>query len=869
MSTQGRETVTGADRASRTAVFAATKFLPPPLVPGYVTRPRLDAELDRSATVSTTVVCGPAGAGKTLLVSAFTGRRDEPCSWITLDERDGEPAVFWADVSHAFDRLFSGARGTEPTVTDDDPARRFTRSAVELAAEAADPSFLVIDAVQVLSADRAAELIPRVAEALPRSVHLVLVSRRLPPLSLHRLRAQADLVEISGDDLRFSFAEAVTLFGDSASRAQVAAHVEATQGWATGLALAGGPAATPGETERAVRDYLSEEVVASQPADVQRFLTEIACLRQLNAAVCERVTGRTDAGRLLRQLAHDHAFVTANADEWGRYDMHPQLRSMLCDELRAVDPHRAAAILADGARWYEEQDNMGAAIDQWLDAGRDHDALQCLRRAIELFGHADPTQLRQWTARIDPVAAAGQPALLLDLAVASALSGDDVRARDATERADNRLRTSPDPESEFRATLMHARLALGAGDIESAVVALQAARDLFASEPARAGSSLERLPLARQVHAWLALGQSWLGYRAEARATLDSRPTLPNEGAADRVLAWGVEAAIAFNDGFLNEAFAHATRARDAAAAANLSGWCGWPAAQVLAGLMRESAGADAALRAFELLVKDTKEPAGNVLSIAAHVGLSTMLRMRGDANGALERLSRTARDLPTSPRTVAQGWIDQGIVMTYLRMGHVRAAREALGPPPYRDDDVLVAALIALAEHRGDEARRLAATVRRDTPRPELLATLVDARASVLLHDVAGALNHVRHAMQVAQQHGFMRTVLDYGTALLPEFTSEAVTAADAEFVSRLRDEVALAAVPTDRSSTDARGLSGRELDVLRYLATHLSTREIAQALHVSRNTVKSHMQHLYRKLGVGTRAAAVERGRRLQLLR
>ena len=66
-----------------------------------------------------------------------------------------------------------------------------------------------------------------------------------------------------------------------------------------------------------------------------------------------------------------------------------------------------------------------------------------------------------------------------------------------------------------------------------------------------------------------------------------------------------------------------------------------------------------------------------------------------------------------------------------------------------------------------------------------------------------------------------------------------------------------------------DASGLSGRELDVLRYLATHLSTREIALALHVSRNTVKSHMQHLYRKLGVGSRSAAVERARALQLLR
>jgi LuxR family maltose regulon positive regulatory protein len=159
---------------------------------------------------------------------------------------------------------------------------------------------------------------------------------------------------------------------------------------------------------------------------------------------------------------------------------------------------------------------------------------------------------------------------------------------------------------------------------------------------------------------------------------------------------------------------------------------------------------------------------------------------------------------------------------------------------------------------------------VRRDTPRPRLLATLIDARAAVLRDDAEAAITSARLAMHIALEHGFLRSVLDYGTALLPEFAAACVTAAEAEFVSNLRDELALSAVSLDRRrSRDASGLSGRELDVLRYLATHLTTREIAQALHVSRNTVKSHMQHLYRKLGVGSRSAAVERARVLQFLR
>ncbi len=57
-------------------------------------------------------------------------------------------------------------------------------------------------------------------------------------------------------------------------------------------------------------------------------------------------------------------------------------------------------------------------------------------------------------------------------------------------------------------------------------------------------------------------------------------------------------------------------------------------------------------------------------------------------------------------------------------------------------------------------------------------------------------------------------------------------------------------------------------ELAVLRLLATNLSTREIGEQLHLSSNTVKSHLRALYRKLGVGNRSDAVARADLLGLL-
>jgi LuxR family maltose regulon positive regulatory protein len=58
---------------------------------------------------------------------------------------------------------------------------------------------------------------------------------------------------------------------------------------------------------------------------------------------------------------------------------------------------------------------------------------------------------------------------------------------------------------------------------------------------------------------------------------------------------------------------------------------------------------------------------------------------------------------------------------------------------------------------------------------------------------------------------------------------------------------------------------LTERERDVLRFLPSRLSTREIADELHVSINTLKFHLKVIYRKLGVGTRAEAAEAARRV----
>ena len=61
---------------------------------------------------------------------------------------------------------------------------------------------------------------------------------------------------------------------------------------------------------------------------------------------------------------------------------------------------------------------------------------------------------------------------------------------------------------------------------------------------------------------------------------------------------------------------------------------------------------------------------------------------------------------------------------------------------------------------------------------------------------------------------------------------------------------------------------LTEREKALLEFLPTHLSYAEIGERMYLSVNTVKSNLKSVYRKLGVGSRAEAVEMARRLDLL-
>ncbi|HVU66582.1 MAG TPA: LuxR family transcriptional regulator, partial [Ktedonobacteraceae bacterium] len=226
-----------------------TRVHVPPVPLNLVARPQLISTLDRGIRQrKLTLLLAPAGSGKTTLLSAWRAApagNSLPAAWLSLDERDNEPGHFLAYLLLAL----QGIQGTDefqrcaPDASSEPLSEQaLIRLLNAIAASIAYDFVLVLDNYQVIAHPAIHRALAFVLQYAPRSMHLVIASRLQPPFPLIRLRAQGQLWEMTGQDLRFD-AEEAALFLNTSMGLQLARHAveelhQQSEGWITGLQLA-------------------------------------------------------------------------------------------------------------------------------------------------------------------------------------------------------------------------------------------------------------------------------------------------------------------------------------------------------------------------------------------------------------------------------------------------------------------------------------------------------------------------------------------------------------------------------------------------------------------------------------------------------
>jgi len=265
--------------------------------------------LDRAVTKPVTVISAPAGSGKTSLLRAWTDRSTshDRFAFVSVDRDEQDAQRFWAQVLGAI-RSRSFESEAQPPATPLNADELIDRIVSEIA-ERVEPIVLIIDDLHELRSAEAVTQLEHLLTVLPAFAHVVLSSRRDPPIRVHQLRLADELAEVRAGDLRFTEHETLELLaasGVSLSDSGAAALYKRTEGWAAGLRLAvialSGHAdperfvADFSGTDRAIGEYLMAEMFDGQPSDVQDML-----LRTLARRAAERGTRGPPFGTLGRR----------------------------------------------------------------------------------------------------------------------------------------------------------------------------------------------------------------------------------------------------------------------------------------------------------------------------------------------------------------------------------------------------------------------------------------------------------------------------------------------------------------------------------------------------------------------------------------
>jgi LuxR family transcriptional regulator, maltose regulon positive regulatory protein len=463
--------------------LAATKLRPPALPDRLVARPRLDALLNGGVggQVRLVLVSAPAGSGKSTVLASWLADRPQACAWLQVETSDSDPARFWAYLVQALTSAAPGLSSRLAAVVASSAGDEsvVVTAVVNALAELEQPLVLVIDDYHLIQSDAVHRGMERLVELSPAGLTLVIATRADPPLRLGRLRVRRQLLELRGDDLRFSVDEAPVLLGPAAARLDDAGREalrERTEGWAAGLVLAGMSLARTDDAgafveafagdDSMVVEYLRDEYLAAlTPQDRQRLL-ETSLLEQLDAGLVDAVTGGSDGADWLRRTAASNKLVIGldATGTWFRY--HHLLRDLLRLEARQILPGRLPELHARAAACFAGRGEHGRAIEHHVAAGQVPEAAHLmLAHGPRLLHDGQVETLRAILDRLQPLT--GQvPGTALLYGWCEQLAG---RYDSASEWVDTTLRLAPGGFDPVIAAALRINVSIGRGDVAAAL----------------------------------------------------------------------------------------------------------------------------------------------------------------------------------------------------------------------------------------------------------------------------------------------------------------------------------------------------------------------------------------------------------------
>lgn len=881
--------------------FVVTKLNPPHCRKETISRTHIEDAFKLSVKTNTlTLVSAPAGYGKTTLLTKLPSLLPEhSLAWITLDEEDNDPVRFISLLALSLQRLHQDVgRSVWPRISGGVSSSLELKQAIvglinDIINYLPEPLVLVLDDLHFVTEESVYFALDYLLEQCPSMLHLVIATRTDPPLRLNRLASQRRLGEFRRIDLGLDINESYKLLnnvlGLNLSDSEVTILQERTEGWPGALCLLASAfrrmqhsesrsqfLAKVVHSERQVFDFLTEEILLNLPKDIRKFLLETSILSDLTPSVCQGVTGRTDTNHILAELYRRNlaiASMTIEPEGEPVYRYHALFSRMLNLQLEREYPESIFELHKKAA---ECQSTPGRAISHYLAARMWDKAVELMvKHGMEMLRRGMAETVKQWHSRLPNEVKDSYPRLSIIIARCEIHRGNYISAEKILIKALDALAIKED--LECRADIMTSLITLAyhKGDRDAIKLYVDTANKLPINPMGQVAVGL--------AEAWLYLSENrWEKVTSKVEKAL-SVPAATGDRRGDLIGVTYMSAPMAAMPELLQKVELYCLEVSSLSlphtawqlGAQELGTW------PVLWQGRTEDA-LEKAKSADNLRRLLSGYPfVGNDLPVI----LSILYLAKGDKNAASSAVDTLIKRIDKVGRSKVMFHIHAaGRALALLN--RKEEAKNMLQRLENLDNSFMftqyltehLAGLLALLE--GNEIKAFtflqnASKLEKDLPIANVAgsASLLLARFFLDQGKIEQALSIASTVLERWQSLETPGYALIDGTVVLPViklvmdqmgFHEYRNLFSEATFTSNELPFVELKVAPKD---SNLEPLTPRECEVLRLIINGYTNKQIGEKLHISPETVKSHVSNLFRKLGVSSRTKAAIRARDLGL--